>query len=95
MTDSDGRYRFRTIKLAPYPGRTPHIHFAVFVPGEPRWTTQMYITGEPGNSTDFLLNRVRNPEQGARLIVPLRPAQKLEPGALAGRFDFMLAQNRG
>jgi protocatechuate 3,4-dioxygenase beta subunit len=27
--DAEGRYRFRTIKPVPYPGRTPHIHFGV------------------------------------------------------------------
>lgn len=27
-TDAEGRYRFRTIKPVPYPGRTPHIHLA-------------------------------------------------------------------
>src|SRR5690606_21546494 len=25
-TDAEGRYRFRTIRPVPYPGRTPHIH---------------------------------------------------------------------
>ena len=95
VTDGGGRYRFRTIKPVPYPGRAPHIHFAVFLPGEPRWTTQMYIAGEPGNSNDFLLNRVRDPEQRAKLIVPLRPAQNLEPDALAGRFDIILVGNSG
>lgn len=29
LTDSSGAYYFRTIKPVPYPGRTPHIHFAV------------------------------------------------------------------
>ena len=95
MTDRDGRYRFRTIKPAPYPGRTPHIHFAVFVPGKPRWTTQMYVAGEPDNATDFLLGRIRDPKQRERLIVPLNPAENLERGALAGRFDIVLAINRG
>ena len=91
----DGGYRFRTIKPAPYPGRTPHIHFAVVAPGAPRWTTQMYIAGEPGNQTDFLLNRVRDPERRARLIVPLRAAEDIEPGALAGRFDIVGADFNG
>ena len=95
ITDSEGFYRFRTIKPVPYPGRTPHIHFAVLVPGAPRWTTQMYIAGEPGNANDFLLNRVRDPERRARLIVPLKPAANMEQDALAGRFDIVLAENRG
>ena len=33
VTDESGRYRFRTIRPVPYPGRTPHIHAAVFRPG--------------------------------------------------------------
>ena len=28
-TGADGAYRFRTIRPVPYPGRTPHIRFAV------------------------------------------------------------------
>ena len=94
-TDRDGRYRFRTIKPVHYPGRTPHIHFAVLVPGAPRWTTQMYVAGEPGNETDFLLNRIRDPKRRAGLIVPLRPSSEFEAGALAARFDIVLAGNSG
>ena len=26
---ADGEYSFRTIKPVPYPGRAPHIHFAI------------------------------------------------------------------
>ena len=51
--DEQGRYRFRTIRLVPYPVRTPHIHFAVHVPG--RLVTQMYIWGEPLNAWDGIL----------------------------------------
>jgi protocatechuate 3,4-dioxygenase, beta subunit len=29
VTGPDGGYRFRTIKPVPYPGRAPHIHFAL------------------------------------------------------------------
>jgi Dioxygenase len=32
LTDDAGGYRFRTIRPVPYPGRTPHIHFAVSAP---------------------------------------------------------------
>lgn len=91
VTDGDGRYRFRTIKPVPYPGRAPHIHFAMLAPGAPRWTTQMYVAGEPRNESDFLLNRIRDPERRARLIVPLRPAPQFEADALAGKFDIVLS----
>ena len=35
ITDGAGAYRFRTIRPVPYPGRTPHIHFAVTAAGLP------------------------------------------------------------
>ncbi|HEY5700549.1 MAG TPA: protocatechuate 3,4-dioxygenase, partial [Gammaproteobacteria bacterium] len=40
--DADGRYRFRTIKPVAYPGRAPHIHFAVKAPAASTFITQMY-----------------------------------------------------
>ena len=86
----DGAYRFRTIRPVPYPGRTPHIHFAVSGPGIETLITQMYVAGEPGNGRDGPLRRVRDPEARARLIVPLVEAPELEPDALAGRFDIVL-----
>lgn len=65
LTDKAGRYRFRTIKPVRYPGRTPHIHFAVFV-GEARpFVTQMYVAGAPENATDFLYQRLSATEQKA------------------------------
>ena len=88
--DGDGAFRFRTIKPVPYPGRTPHIHFAVAGPGLERLTTQMYIAGEPLNERDGLLNAVRDRAARDRLIVPLRAAPEVEEGALAGRFDIIL-----
>src|SRR5207244_7389706 len=48
ITDESGGYRFVTIRPVPYPGRTPHIHFAVIMPGQRRFVTQMYVEGEPG-----------------------------------------------
>ena len=42
----------------PYPGRTPHIHVAVFPQGEDPFITQLYIAGEQRNGTDFLFNRI-------------------------------------
>lgn len=87
-SDATGSYRFQTIRPVPYPGRTPHIHFAVSRPGVPRFITQMYVAGEPQNERDGVLASVRDPAARARLIVPLRPAA--EPGALAGTFDIVL-----
>ena len=58
LSDAAGRYRFLTIKPVPYPGRTPHIHVAVYPADEPPFVTQLYVAGEPGNADDFLFNRV-------------------------------------
>ena len=90
-TGPDGAYHFRTIRPVPYPGRAPHIHFAISGPGIRRLTTQMYVAGDPGNARDGLLRRVSDPEARARLIVSLVEAPPtIEPGALAGRFDIVL-----
>ncbi|MBV8122241.1 MAG: intradiol ring-cleavage dioxygenase, partial [Alphaproteobacteria bacterium] len=88
LTDAAGGYRFRTIRPVSYPGRTPHIHFAVSGPGLPRFTTQMYVAGEPLNGRDGVLMSIRDPAARARLIVPLRSAA--EAGALVGTFDIVL-----
>src|SRR5262249_30053496 len=82
LADTAGASRSRTIRPVPYPGRTPHIHFAVSAPDVPRFITQMYVAGEPQNERDGVLASVRDPAARARLIVPLSPAS--EPNALAG-----------
>lgn len=91
QVDRDGNYTFRTIRPVPYPGRTPHIHFALHVPGQGRLVTQMYIEGEPQNARDGVLNSIRDASARRSLIVPLVPGQASEPGALAGRFDIVVA----
>jgi protocatechuate 3,4-dioxygenase beta subunit len=87
---ADGAYRFRTIRPVPYPGRTPHIHFAVTAPGAQRLVTQMYVAGEPLNARDGLYNSIRDPEARAAVTVALAPAPQVEPGAIAGSFDIVL-----
>ncbi|WP_201833666.1 protocatechuate 3,4-dioxygenase [Microvirga zambiensis] len=91
QVDEQGLYRFRTIRPVPYPGRTPHIHFAVHVPGQGRLVTQMYIEGEPLNARDGVLNRIRDPLARNSVIVPLASGQLSEPGALQGHFDIVVA----
>jgi len=89
--DADGRYAFRTIRPVAYPGRTPHIHFKVHAPGIGRLTTQMYVAGERQNASDGPLNRIRDSKARDTLIVVLGEAGDLEPGALKGTFDIVLA----
>jgi protocatechuate 3,4-dioxygenase, beta subunit len=91
VSDADGAYRFRTIKPVPYPGRTPHIHFAVRAPGRRELITQMYVAGEPQNEGDFLYRSIRDPRQRAAVTVRLDPANGIEDRALAGSFDLVLA----
>lgn len=56
VTDADGNYSFRTIRLVAYPGRTPHIHFKIDAPERQQLITQMYVEGDPGNARDGILN---------------------------------------
>jgi protocatechuate 3,4-dioxygenase, beta subunit len=88
LSDATGAYHFRTIRPVPYPGRTPHIHFAVSSPGFPRFITQMYVAGESQNEHDGVLMSVRDPAARARLIIPLHPTA--EPDTLAGTFDIVV-----
>ena len=90
QVDAQGRYQFRTIRPVPYPGRTPHIHFAVHVPGYGRLVTQMYIDGEPLNARDGVLNGIRDPRARRSVIVPLMAGPAQEPGALHGTFDIVV-----
>ena len=58
LTGSTGEYLFRTIKPVAYPGRTPHIHFAVKFKGRDKFTTQCYIKGEPQNDRDGVIKGI-------------------------------------
>lgn len=91
LTGPDGGYRFRTIKPVPYPGRAPHIHFAISGPGFEPLITQMYVAGAPENERDFLLNGIPDPRARQRLIVPFGKAAGDEGGSLVARFDIVLA----
>lgn len=87
---ADGRYSFRTIRPVSYPGRTPHIHFAVIAPQGRKLITQMYVAGEAQNARDGVLQSIRDPRQRDSVIIRLEPAERLEAKALAGTFDIVL-----
>ena len=91
VSGADGAYRFRTVRPVPYPGRTPHIHFAVAASGRREFVTQMYVAGEPLNERDGLYRSIRDPRQRAVVTVRLDQANGVEAGALAGTFDIVLA----
>jgi protocatechuate 3,4-dioxygenase beta subunit len=90
MTGSSGEYYFRTVKPVPYPGRTPHIHFAVKVKGREKFTTQCYIKGHPGNERDGIWRSVRDPKARDNITVDFAPLKGSKIGELAARFDVVL-----
>ena len=90
LTGSTGEYYFRTIKPVPYPGRTPHIHFAVKVPKRDKFTTQCYIKGHPNNARDGVLRGIRDPKALESVMVDFAPVKNSRIGELAGRFDVVM-----
>ncbi len=86
-TDASGGYRFRTIRPVPYPGRTPHIHFALSGGNVQPLVTQMYLRGEAGNQRDALFRALG--QAAHRVVVDLRAAE--QAGAvLQGEFNIVL-----
>ena len=90
LTGASGEYLFRTIKPVPYPGRTPHIHYAVKIKGEPRFTTQCYVKGHPQNERDGVLRGIRDTRQRESVVVAFDPIKGAKAGELAARFDIVL-----
>jgi protocatechuate 3,4-dioxygenase, beta subunit len=76
LTDSDGRYRFVTIKPGAYPWRNhhnawrpAHIHFSLFGRAfTQRLVTQMYFPGDPLFGQDPIFNSIPDPAARERLI---------------------------
>jgi protocatechuate 3,4-dioxygenase beta subunit len=91
-TDSEGRYRFRSIKPGAYPEdsgamRAPHIHFDVRGHSN-RLVTQMYFAGERLNDTDrFIQTAAAN---RSRLIVSFERSASSAQDALVGSWDIVL-----
>jgi len=78
LADAQGRYRFRTIQPAVYPGRTRHYHVKVQAPSRPILTTQLYFPGDAANERDGLFRR--------ELLMQVAAAGE----GMTGRFDFVL-----
>lgn len=70
---ADGQYRFRTIRPAPYSGRTPHIHVKVRLASRELLTTQLYVAGDPHNERDGLWRRL-GPEERTAVTIPFQQA---------------------
>jgi protocatechuate 3,4-dioxygenase beta subunit len=78
FADAEGRYRFRTIRPALYPGRTRHYHVRVQAPNRPVLTTQLYFPNEMTNRRDGLFSSAL-----------LMQVADVDDGMTA-RFDFVL-----
>lgn len=90
LTDNEGRYYFRTIKPVPYPGRTPHIHFALSKDGDRMLTTQLYIKGHPGNEQDGIFRSMGTPERMEAVSAEFNPMEGSEIGELTAHFEIVM-----
>jgi protocatechuate 3,4-dioxygenase beta subunit len=98
VTDSEGRYRFLTVKPGAYPWRNTHnawrpqhLHFSVFGPAvATRLVTQMYFPGDPLLPLDPIFNSTADAEARQRLVCAYEPALSEAEYALGYRFDLVL-----
>jgi protocatechuate 3,4-dioxygenase beta subunit len=98
MTDSEGRYRFVTIKPGAYPWRNhpnawrpAHIHFSMLGRAFPqRLVTQMYFPGDPLFSQDPIFNSIPDPKARERLIARFDLGLTQPDWALGFEWDIVL-----
>lgn len=88
VTDAEGRYRFRTLRPAPYPGRTPHVHVAVKPARGARLVTQLYFADESGNARDDILRELSAADRALLVRTPAPSAA--EAGAHEVDFRIVL-----
>lgn len=67
-TAAGGVVAFRTIRPAPYAGRTPHIHVKLRHASFGEVTSQLFVEGDAGNAADFLWRRLDAAERTALAI---------------------------
>jgi len=87
MTDTGGRFAFRTIVPVPYPGRTPHIHVKVLSGGRHLLTTQLYRAGHRQNRSDFLFRRLA-PDEQRRVSMVVNP--RTTPSAFQTKINLVI-----
>ena len=98
MTDSEGRYRFTTIKPGAYPWsnhynawRPAHIHFSLFGPAfATRLVTQMYFPGDPLHDYDPMFMSIPNERARRRSISTFDWEITIPEQALGYKFDIVL-----
>ena len=98
LTDSEGRYRFVTVRPGEYPWqnhpnawRPAHVHFSVFGRAfTNRLITQMYFPGDPLFEYDPIFQSIRDPKARERLISRFDIETTMPSWALAYQFDIVL-----
>lgn len=98
LTDTEGRYRFKTIKPGAYPWRNhhngwrpAHIHFSLFGSGlMQRLVTQMYFPGDPLMPFDPMFTSVPDEKARMRLVSEFDWENTVPEYALGYRFDIVL-----
>ena len=98
LTDSEGRFRFVTIKPGAYPWqnhenawRPAHVHFSLFGPQlASRLVTQMYFPGDPLMRFDPILNSIADPRGRELLVASFDLAATVPAWALAYRWDIVI-----
>jgi protocatechuate 3,4-dioxygenase beta subunit len=89
LTDAEGRYRIKTIKPAPYSGRTPHLHFIAAASGE-RLVTQMFFEADKLNGRDGVFRALDRDGQRSATGAWADRAADMEADALAVNWDIVL-----
>ena len=96
LTDSEGRYYFRTIKPTSYTlggaFRAAHIHVAVSKAGQRIMSTQALVKDLPDNARDRVLRRIADPEALDTLMVEYLPLPGSTIGELTANFDIVLGR---
>ncbi|MCK0096931.1 protocatechuate 3,4-dioxygenase subunit beta [Yoonia sp. F2084L] len=98
LTDTEGRYSFRTILPGPYPWpnggndwRPAHIHFSVFGDGfAQRLITQMYFEGDPHIALCPIVQSIPSDDAIDRLVARLDMKRTKPMDIRAYRFDIVL-----
>jgi len=98
VTDSEGRYRFLTVRPGEYPWgnhynawRPKHIHFSIFGPAfATRLVTQMYFPGDALIPFDPIFNCTADEKARNRLISIFDWETTVPSYALGYRFDIIL-----
>jgi len=98
VTDTDGYYRFTTVKPGAYPWRNhlnawrpAHIHFSLFGQAfTQRLVTQMYFPDDPLFFQDPIFNSVPDEKARARLVSAYDHDATTDHWALGFRWDIVL-----